>query len=67
VSSRMQGIGRKLVEAVELAAKQRGQAMVRLKCPEDLPANRFYRSLGFAREALEPGKRRRLVVWGRHL
>jgi hypothetical protein len=55
VVSEAPGMGRALLEAVPRP--------VRLKCPEGQPANGFYRHLGGAPVRVDPGRRRRLVVW----
>jgi queuine/archaeosine tRNA-ribosyltransferase len=60
---RGKGFGRALVEAIQEQAHHAGQEGIRLKCPVNLPANGFYARLGFARVAIEEGKRRPLVVW----
>ncbi len=60
---RGQGIGQKLVEAVQEQAFKKQQRGLRLKCPIDLPANKFYDKLGFVRVSIESGKRRPLAVW----
>ncbi len=66
-SQRGRGIGRRLVLAVEEAARSRGKSVVRLKCPEDLPANEFYAQLGYEKRDVESGKLRRLNVWQKRL
>jgi len=40
-----------------------GKAYVLLKCPEDLPANKFYKHLGFREIGIEEGKNRNLIIW----
>ena len=60
---RRQGIGTKLVEALRIEAAERGQTSIRLKCPADLPANDFYKGVGFVLRGEESGKRRSLLVW----
>lgn len=57
------GVGRYLLDAVAGRAREAGVSRLRLKCPIDLPANGFYARMGFARVAVEPGRRRHLVVW----
>jgi hypothetical protein len=49
------GVGRALLEAVPLPR--------RLRCPEHIAANGFYKHLGGYRAARERGKQRRLNVW----
>lgn len=57
------GIGRALLADVGGDAGERGMAAVRLKCPADLPANEFYRHLGFRLVSGEAGAARPLNVW----
>ncbi len=61
--ARGQGIGRRLIRGLIEYAKQEGQTRIQLKCPQDLPANCFYRKLGFNLVAEEKGKRRSLNIW----
>lgn len=65
--NRLQGYGRLLIEQWESFARQRGINRLRLKCPIDLRANGFYHHLGFYRAAIEPGKKRALVVWEKRI
>jgi GNAT superfamily N-acetyltransferase len=60
---RGKGIGKALVEHVEKIAYEQGVFRLRLKCPIDLPANKFYIYLGFTRTAIEKGRKRLLNVW----
>jgi len=62
---RGRGIGRKLILALISAAREIGAASIRLSCPVDLPANGFYRSLGFRRShrRSKAGKSRPLYQW----
>ena len=60
---RGRGVGRSLLDALISWARQRGARQVALKCPEDLPANDFYRRAGFTLRRREPGKRRGLNCW----
>jgi len=64
---RRSGLGRALIEALEEECRQRGQQLLRLKCPIDLPANGFYAHLGFRRRGIENGVRRALAVWEKPL
>jgi ribosomal protein S18 acetylase RimI-like enzyme len=64
---RRRGIGRALVEAVVQEAASRGCAVLQLKCPMDLPANEFYRRVGFTEAGIEEGKRRPLRLWQKRL
>lgn len=62
-NSRWHGVGRALVFALRDEARSRGKSLIRLKCPESLPANQFYAKVGFAKAATEPGKLRSLNLW----
>jgi ribosomal protein S18 acetylase RimI-like enzyme len=62
-SARRQGVGRMLVQMLIVSCRKRERIAIMLRCPEPLPANDFYAHLGFQRIAVEPGRRRRLVVW----
>lgn len=57
------GIGRALIRTLGLESMEFGKKHILLKCPEDLPSNAFYRSLGFQLIDTENGKTRRLNVW----
>jgi N-acetylglutamate synthase-like GNAT family acetyltransferase len=61
--ARMNGVGRGLVEALREEARDRQKNVIRLKCPETLPANFFYAKVGFVKVSTEPGKSRPLCVW----
>jgi len=61
--ARGQGVGRGLILALREESHARGKAVIRLKCPEPLPANLFYEHVGFTKVAVEPGKSRPLYVW----
>lgn len=60
---RRAGIGRALVEALVDDAREHGKSHVQLKCPQDLPANTFYRRLGFSHVDTQTGNQRPLSVW----
>lgn len=62
-SQQRSGIGRKLIEKLFEIAHSLGKTQIRLKCPAELPANRFYERLGFTLSFIEPGKHRPLNVW----
>jgi len=64
---RRQGVGRALVEAVCKEAALRGCVVLQLKCPIDLPANEFYRRVGFIEAGIEKGRRRPLRLWQKRL
>jgi ribosomal protein S18 acetylase RimI-like enzyme len=36
---------------------------IELRCPEELPANRFYEKMGFKITKIDKGKNRRLINW----
>jgi len=57
------GVGRLLVQALAAESEALGKLCIRLKSPADLPANEFYRQMGFTLVGVEQGKRRRLNVW----
>lgn len=62
---RGRGIGHALIEALIAEARGTNSALIRLSCPVELPANEFYRSLGFRRShrRSKPGKSRPLYQW----
>ena len=60
---RSQGWGRQLFSALIDEARARQKSEIRLKCPAELPANAFYKSLGLQQIACEAGKQRPLNVW----
>jgi ribosomal protein S18 acetylase RimI-like enzyme len=62
-SARGLGIGRRLLASLVGRARAAGAGSIRLKCPEELPANEFYRRAGFALTGREPGKQRALNCW----
>jgi ribosomal protein S18 acetylase RimI-like enzyme len=62
-SARRQGVGRALVGALEGESRRAGSRLIRLSCPADLPANAFYRALGFRPGQSRPGKARPLFEW----
>lgn len=64
---RGQGIGRALLAAIDGALGARDAGTVRLKCPQDLPANAFYASIGFRLATIETGRGRPLNVWERRI
>jgi len=57
------GIGRRLINHLIRLVHVADGHHLRLKCPEELPANGFYRKIGFKRVGTEEGKTRRLNVW----
>lgn len=61
--AQFQGVGRSLVAALSESCRLHKRHTIIARCPEDLPANAFYARLGFQRIAVEPGRRRRLVLW----
>lgn len=60
---RRQGIGRKLLDELKLEASNLQQQFMFLKCPEQLPANKFYRDYGFLLTETQKGKKRELSIW----
>ena len=62
---RGRGIGRALVKRLIAEARNKNSPLIRLSCPVELPANEFYRSLGFRRthRRSKPGKSRPLYQW----
>jgi N-acetylglutamate synthase-like GNAT family acetyltransferase len=60
---RRQSIATSLVGALRQEALVRGQRFILLKCPTELAANEFYRSMAFHLVATENGKHRRLHIW----
>jgi ribosomal protein S18 acetylase RimI-like enzyme len=61
------GIGRALTFALETEALQKAKSWILLRCPEDLPANEFYASIGYEKTNVEAGKLRRLNIWRKTL
>jgi ribosomal protein S18 acetylase RimI-like enzyme len=61
------GFGRSMVEALFRQCIDLGREFILLKCPENLPANGFYRHIGFDLLRTEPGKKRRLNVWIKYI
>lgn len=60
---RGQHIGKRLVNALVQECTKKSRHFIQLKCPTDLPANVFYRQLGFELSATEKGKKRSLNIW----
>lgn len=60
---RHQNIGKRLVQQLTWLVNVAGGEHIRLKCPQTLPANRFYEGLQFKRTDVETGKKRPLNVW----
>lgn len=60
---RRQGIGSLLLKELYDECRNLGRDFIQLKCPLDLAANLFYKSVGFYRSRIEQGKRRSLNVW----
>ena len=50
---RKHGIGKRLMEAVAADARLFGNKAITLKCPNQLPANHFYKSIGYTLEGSE--------------
>lgn len=62
-STRRQGVGRTLLADLYGSTCAQGRSGLRLKCPADNEANRFYAALGMEQVGTEAGKRRPLFVW----
>ena len=60
---RKQNIGKRFIQRLTWLVNVAGGVHVRLKCPQALPANRFYEQLQFKRTGTELGKKRPLNVW----
>ena len=57
------GVGTRLLNALIRRVHLAGGQCVRLKCPRDLSANRFYQKHGFQHVDTEQGKKRPVNVW----
>ena len=57
------GLGTQLMDALVNESRGFGKERIVLKCPAELPANRFYSKYGFLFRAFEQGKNRPLIVW----
>ncbi len=61
---RRHGIGKRLMEAVAVDTRLCGNKRITLKCPTQLPANHFYKSIGYTLEGSETDHEGgRLNVW----
>ena len=60
---RKQNIGKRLIQRLTWLVNVAGGDHIRLKCPQSLPANNFYKKLQFIRTRTETGKNRPLNVW----
>lgn len=62
---RGKGIGRRLVDALIADCQLVSSRCLRLSCPVELPANRFYEAIGFIRSTRRsrPGRSRPLYEW----
>lgn len=58
-----QGAGGALLSALETIARNHECTCILLKCPVDLPANRFYEAQGYKLEETLNGRKRPLNVW----
>lgn len=69
VIERNEGVGAVLIRALESYASKAGCLEVRLKCPIDLPANDFYRAMGYKSlgGVSVTGRTRRLIQWAKRL
>ncbi|HPZ55674.1 MAG TPA: GNAT family N-acetyltransferase [Bacillota bacterium] len=66
-SWRRRGIGTLLLDALKAHAQHHNKRWIRLKCPTDLEANRFYLQYGFRKIGCSEGKARPLVEWAMSL
>jgi N-acetylglutamate synthase-like GNAT family acetyltransferase len=57
------GVGRTLLEALEVTAQESGCTCILLKCPVDLVANQFYAAQGYNLQETLHGRKRPLNVW----
>jgi ribosomal protein S18 acetylase RimI-like enzyme len=64
---RRKNIGMRIIKEVKNTAVSNGQSHLALKCPEDLRANTFYKKVGFYKEGIEMGRKRKLVLWNTRL
>ena len=62
-SARNSGIGKALINSLYTEAKNLNKHFILLKCPVDLPANRFYKNIGFQLLRHEKGKKRALSIF----
>ena len=62
---REKGVGRRLVDALIAECRRVSSRCIRLSCPVELPANRFYEAIGFIRSAhrSRPGRSSPLYEW----
>ena len=56
-------IGEQLLSALIHECETKSRVFIQLKCPIDLPANKFYKQSGFELFGTEQGKKRPLNVW----
>ena len=64
---RKNGVGTRLLSELIRRVHVAGGTHVRLKCPEELPANTFYQRSRFQHVETVAGKKRRLNVWYYHI
>lgn len=55
--------GKLLIDALYTECVNFERDFILLKCPQELPANHFYESIGFRRIRTEAGRARQLNVW----
>ena len=62
---RGKGVGRQLIDALIADCQRVASRCLRLSCPVELPANRFYEAIGFIRSTRRsrPGRSRPLYEW----
>lgn len=57
------GIGKLLLDSLAAEAINKEKESILLKCPIELPANDFYRHLGFKLDSTIEGKKKPLNIW----
>ncbi|HHW27508.1 MAG TPA: GNAT family N-acetyltransferase [Firmicutes bacterium] len=57
------GAGGQMIDWLKADCREHGQRSIILKCPSDLPSNRFYESKGFRKVGVEAGKAQPLNIW----
>lgn len=60
---RGQGGGQQLIDALIQDCILQSRDFILLKCPDDLPANTFYKKIGFNLVSVAEGKNRPLNIW----
>ena len=60
---RSRSVGGRLFSALIQDCCSKSRSFIQLKCPVDLPANEFYKKVGFELYTTEMGKKRHFNVW----